>query len=64
MSAKIDKIELAMFGENGRAGMVKDIAEIKKDLATAMGIVRSVLLPVALPLIVGVIMYLVGKGRL
>jgi len=61
---KIQKMELALFGEDGRGGMVADISEIKNKLTAATSILRSIVLPIVIPLIVGVIMYFVGKGKM
>lgn len=32
LETKVAKLELALFGENGRGGIVKDISDIKSDM--------------------------------
>jgi hypothetical protein len=59
-----NKIDLALWGSDGRGGMVKDIGDMKKDVAVATSLLRSLVLPIVIPLAVGGIMYLLGKGAL
>ena len=40
------RLELALFGPDGRAGMVADVAEIKTKLKAYTGILRSVVVPI------------------
>lgn len=49
---RLGKIELALFGENGRGGMVKDVNDIKANL----GIVRTLGVPILIAVVTAVIM--------
>lgn len=55
------KIDLALFGADGRGGMVKDVADIKMKLEVTTSIMRTIVLPVLLPLMVGGIAFLIGR---
>ena len=58
-----DRIELALFGKDGRGGMVKDVGDIKSDLRAATGIVRTVIIPIVVPIIVAVLISVVVSSR-
>lgn len=62
---RMHKFDLALFGEDGRAGMVKDIADIRSDLAiikSATGLMRQILVPILSSLITAGVMYLILRG--
>lgn len=42
VDARVDKLELALFGKDGRGGMVQDISQIK----SATGFLKSILVPI------------------
>jgi fructose-specific phosphotransferase system IIC component len=59
------KFDLALFGEDGRNGIVKDITDIKSDIAiikSATGVLRQILVPILSSLITAGIMYLILKS--
>jgi fructose-specific phosphotransferase system IIC component len=59
------KFDLALFGEDGRNGIVKDITDVKSDIAiikSATGLLRQILTPVLASLITAGIMYLILRG--
>ena len=58
---RVDKIENALFGEDGRGGMVNDIAQIKTKIDAATSFVRTIIIPIAVPLILGMFGYIIGK---
>lgn len=41
MKAGIDKLELALFGNDGRGGLVQDISEIKSDIREFKNVYRG-----------------------
>lgn len=49
------KLDLALFGEDGRGGIVKDIAEIK----AATSVLKTVFLPIILSITASVITFLI-----
>ena len=57
----MDKLSLALWGKDGRGGMVRDIQEMKTKLNVATGIIRTVIIPIVVPLTLGGIGYLIGK---
>lgn len=59
--AGMSQIRLALFGPDLRGGMVKDIQEMKTKLDTATSIVRTIVIPIIVPLVLAGIGYLIGK---
>jgi len=55
------KIELALFGEDFRGGMVKDMTCIRAKVDMATSVVRSVVIPFVVPLILAGVFYALGK---
>jgi len=58
---RVVHVETALFGTDGRGGMVKDIADIKSTLSVATSIVRTIIIPIVVPLILAAIGFIVGK---
>jgi hypothetical protein len=58
-----DRMELAIFGKDGRGGMVRDVGDIKANLRSVTGIVRTVVIPIVVPIIVAVIISVVVSTR-
>lgn len=59
-----EKIELALWGKDGRGGMVKDIADVKMKLEVATGVIRTIVIPIVVPLVLAGIFYWLGKAGL
>lgn len=50
-----EKVNLALFGKDGRGGIVKDIADIKSQLSLYGGAVGRVAVPIAVGIIVALL---------
>jgi hypothetical protein len=61
VECRMDRLELCLYGQDGRGGLCKDIAEIKRDLGAATSFLRIFVVPVIMVLVAGVIGYLVSK---
>lgn len=62
---RMHKFDLALFGEDGRNGIVKDITDIKSDIAiikSATGLMRQIFVPILSSLITAGIMYVILRG--
>jgi len=55
LDKNVNKINLALWGENGREGMVKDIQEIKSSLGATTSIIKSIGIPIIAAVISAVI---------
>lgn len=54
----VEKINLALFGEDGRGGIVNDIQEIKSKLNVYSSALRQVAIPIAIAVITAVLVRL------
>jgi hypothetical protein len=57
---RVDRLELCLYGTDGRGGLCKDIADIKQSLANATSFVRVFVAPIVVAVASVVIGYLVG----
>ena len=57
--ASVEKINLALWGKDGRGGIVKDIADIKSQLKVYSGVVRQLAVPILVAVIVAVLAKLI-----
>lgn len=55
LDKNVNKINLALFGENGRGGMVKDLQEIKSSLKSATSIIKSLGVPIVIAVVAALI---------
>jgi hypothetical protein len=51
----VKKINLALWGSDGRSGLVKDVAELKSQGSTAILILKSVVVPIIVAVVTAVI---------
>lgn len=55
LDRNINKISLALWGKNGRGGMIKDMQEIKSSLNATTSIIKSIGVPIIAAVISAVI---------
>ena len=53
----VGMLKLAMFGKNGRGGLVKDIADIKSAMHSWISFIK----PIAVGVFTGVIVYIIAS---
>jgi hypothetical protein len=61
---RLDKLELCLYGEDGRGGLCKDIADIKQGLSTATSFVRIFVAPVLVSVAALIIGLLIGRANI
>lgn len=61
-NARVDRLELALFGKDGRGGMVADVTVIKTKLEVATSIFRTIVIPIGVPVILALIGFYIGKS--
>ena len=52
-------IRIALVGEDMRGGLVKDVADLKKERSTTVEIVKAVVVPIIVAVITAVVMSLI-----
>jgi hypothetical protein len=59
--ARLDKLDLCLYGTDGRGGMAADISQIKQDIARATSIIRTFIAPLSIALITMGIGFALGR---
>jgi len=58
----VKKINLALWGKDGRGGLVKDVSDLKKERSTTLGIAKSIATPIIIAVVSSVITaFMLGK---